>query len=87
MKKRDINQSGLLVAGLAATSFITGCDKSADQWSNAPGTQGMINLDAVKQAFGKDADVDQFETRVNEIFDKFGDIFIFRCIVKWFGEI
>jgi hypothetical protein len=69
MEKRDINQSGLLVAGLAATSFIAGCDKSADQWSNAPGTHGLINLDAVKQAFVKDPNVDQFETRVNEIFE------------------
>ncbi len=69
MEKRDIPQNGLLVVGLAATSFLAGCDKSADQWSNAPGTQGLINLDAVKQAFIKDPNVAQFETRVNEIFE------------------
>lgn len=74
MHRRRNSQGYLLVAGLTATSMLSGCDKSSKptdtvQWSNAPGTKGLINLDAVKQAFNKDPDVAKFEDRVNEIFE------------------
>lgn len=69
MDRRDSSHGYLLVAGLTATSLMSGCDKSADQWSKAPGTKGLVNLDAVKQAFIKDPNVTTFEDRVNEIFE------------------
>jgi hypothetical protein len=50
--------------------LIPGCGESdQDKWANAPSTQGQLNLDAVKQAFQKNPRYDDFEQRVNEIFE------------------
>jgi hypothetical protein len=68
MKKKRSNRY-LLVAGMATASAISGCDKSTKQWANSPGTNGFMNLDAVKKAFQKNSNVEDFEKRVNEIFE------------------
>ena len=62
-------QNYFLAAGLGTATLLTGCEDKNKDWKNAPGTRGVINLDAVKKAFMKDADVLKFEKRVNEIFE------------------
>jgi hypothetical protein len=68
MKKKRSNKY-FLVAGMATASAISGCDKSTKQWADSPGTNGFMNLDAVKEAFQKNPAVEDFEKRVNEIFE------------------
>lgn len=68
MKKKRTNQY-FLVAGLTAASLISGCNKTGKEWAKSPGTNGFINLDAVKKAFQDDRKVEDFEKRVNEIFE------------------
>lgn len=58
-----------LMASLTAASVIAGCDKDEKKWANSPGTNGFINLDAVKEAFNKNPEAGGFEGRVNEIFE------------------
>jgi len=53
----------------AAASLVSGCSKTSKQWTNAPGTRGFINLDAVKNAFQENQNVAEFEKRINEIFE------------------
>ncbi|MGN7613164.1 hypothetical protein ACQZV8_13895 [Magnetococcales bacterium HHB-1] len=38
-------------------------------WLTSPGTQGFINLNAVKEAFNQEVNLDTFEQRINEIFE------------------
>jgi hypothetical protein len=66
-----LGQSGYwIAAGVASTAVLGGCgDKTVDKWENSPGTQGFINLSAVKTAFQKNPEVSEFEKRVNEIFE------------------
>jgi len=68
MKKNKTNQY-LLVAGMTAASLVSGCDKTEKEWAKSPGTKGFINLDAIKQAFQSNPSVEDFEKRVNEIFE------------------
>ncbi len=75
--KKRANQY-LLVAGAAAASLAPGCDNTQKQWENSPGTNGFVNLDAVKKAFIEHPKVEDFEERVNEIFE--GDnLIIFKA--------
>ncbi len=68
MKKRIRNS--LLVTSAATATLFAGCGESdQEKWANSPGTRGHINLDAVKEAFQKHARYDDFEKRVNEIFE------------------
>ena len=68
MKKRT--RPYLLAAGAATAPLLVGCgDNDQDKWADAPGTQGHVNLDAVKEAFQKNPRYDDFEKRVNEIFE------------------
>jgi hypothetical protein len=58
------------VAGMAGVTLVAGCGGGdRDRWANSPGTNGFINLDAVKEAFRKNTSVQEFERRVNEIFE------------------
>lgn len=85
MKKRKKNRAnrGLLAAGLATATLISGCGKSGKKWANSPGTNGFINLDAVKEAFQKNPKVEDFQRRVNEIFE--GDNVIIFASEKMTG--
>jgi len=66
-----LNNKGVILAGIASASLLTGCggNKDVNRWATAPGTKGYINLEAVKKAFTKTQDVKEFEKRVNEIFE------------------
>lgn len=58
------------VAGLTGVTLVTGCGGGErDRWANSPGTNGFVNLDAVKEVFRKNTSVREFERRVNEIFE------------------
>ena len=70
MKKRIRTRPCLLAVGATTASLIAGCGgNDQGKWAAAPGTQGHINLDAVKEAFQKNPRYDDFEKRVNEIFE------------------
>lgn len=68
MEKHKTNHY-LWLAGLAGASLLTGCGNSVKQWAKAPGTNGFINMDDVKQAFRKNGRVEDFENRVNKIYE------------------
>jgi hypothetical protein len=68
MEKQKGNRY-LWVAGVAGASLVAGCGNPMKQWAKAPGTNGFINLDAVKAAFQKNRKVEDFETRVNKIYE------------------
>lgn len=54
----------------AAILSIAGCgNNDKKEWENSYGTQGKINLNAVKAAFQKHPDLPGFEKRLNEIFE------------------
>lgn len=69
MKYKKNTQKYWLAAGIAAASCLTGCDSDKDNWAKSPGTNGFINLDAVKEAFQKNPEAGNFEGRTNEIFE------------------
>ncbi len=59
-----------LIAGIASASMLIGCgNRDVKRWKQAPGTRGLINLNAVKTAFQKNQHIPAFEKRVNEIFE------------------
>lgn len=69
-----------IIAGGALTllgiSMLGGCpksdkkqDKALADWENSHGTQGFINLNAVRDAFRSNQSMPDFEKRVNEIFE------------------
>ncbi len=54
----------------AAILGLTSCgDSDKKKWEKSYGTQGKINLIAVKTAFKKHPDLPGFEKRINEIFE------------------
>lgn len=67
-----------IIAGSACAimgfSLLGGCPKSdkneaVNKWENSHGTQGFINLNAVRDAFKSNQSMPEFEKRVNEIFE------------------
>ena len=79
MKKANkIKNSYLAVTTVVSASLLAGCDGSTKQWKAAPGTNGLINMDDVGKAFKKHKKADDFEKRINEIYE--GDnLVVFRC--------
>ena len=73
MGKSDV----LIVGGVATVvtiGMINSCSRNrevqaVDQWRNSQGTQGFINLNAVKDAFRENQSLLDFEQRVNEIYE------------------
>ena len=61
--------SGILVAG--CTSGVT-----ADKWAATEGAIGRINMEEVEEAFKKSQTVEQFEKRLNEIYEGDGIVLI-----------
>ncbi len=43
--------------------------QAADKWTNSPGTSGFINLDEIQKASLENQKTEDFEKRVNEIFE------------------
>lgn len=68
-KKRRRANRYFLVAGMSAASLVAGCNKADKEWASSPGTNGFVNLDAVKKAFQDNPKVEGFEERVSEIFE------------------
>lgn len=73
-----MNTSEKVIIGAVATvvgaSMIGSCSKNKNDraiaaWENTQGTQGFINLNAVRDAFRENQSVADFEKRVNEIFE------------------
>jgi len=67
--------SGMLVAG----PVIAGCTTSgvsADQWAATEGAIGRINMEEVEEAFKKSKTVEEFEKRLNEIYEGDGIVLI-----------
>ena len=65
--------------GIIATApLIAGCSSgpSYDDWAATDGAAGRINLDDVQEAFRSSESATDFETRVNEIYEGDGIIFI-----------
>ena len=69
MRKRP-GTSEVLIAGVTSASLLCGgCGGDAKKWKNAPGTQGFINMNAVKEAFQKNDNLKAFEKRINEVYE------------------
>jgi len=75
-----------ILAGMAGATAYSGCSRSARQYAETRGMNGFINMDAVKEAFQKYPQVNEFEKRVNEIFE--GDnLIIFESSSTNYGFI
>lgn len=63
----------LIATSVASASIFTSCGptepKAVQDWRKAPGTNGFINLKDVVEAFQKNPKAEDFENRVNEIFE------------------
>jgi hypothetical protein len=73
-----MEKSEKLIVGAFATvigfSMVGNCSKSrannaVGDWENSHGTQGFINLNDVRDAFRANDSMQEFEIRVNEIFE------------------
>ena len=68
--KQKFAKPASIATTLAAAALLTGCGQSdKEKWEESPGTNGSINLRAVKKAFQKYPSVENFEQRINEIFE------------------
>ena len=66
--------SAMMVAGPVIAGCSTGV--SADEWATTEGAIGRINMDAVQEAFEKSTSVEEFEKRLNEIYEGDGIVLI-----------
>ena len=66
--------SAMMVAGPVLAGCSTGV--SADNWAATEGAIGRINMDAVQEAFEKSQSVEEFEKRLNEIYEGDGIVLI-----------
>ena len=66
--------SAMMVAGPVMTGCSTGV--SADEWAATEGAIGRINMEAVQEAFERSKSVEEFEKRLNEIYEGDGIVLI-----------
>ena len=66
--------SAMMVAGPVIAGCSTGV--SADEWAATEGAIGRINMEAVQEAFEKSKSVEEFEKRLNEIYEGDGIVLI-----------
>ena len=66
--------SSMMVAGPVIAGCSTGV--SADEWATTEGAIGRINMEAVQEAFEKSQSVEEFEKRLNEIYEGDGIVLI-----------
>ena len=79
VKRKKIGMSLILgSAMMVAGPVIAGCSTgvSADDWAATEGAIGRINMDAVQEAFEKSQSVEEFEKRLNEIYEGDGIVLI-----------
>lgn len=78
-KRKRMSMSLLLGSSLmVAGPVIAGCASgaSADDWAATEGAIGRINMEEVEEAFKKSQTVEQFEKRLNEIYEGDGIVLV-----------
>ena len=68
--KRNLRNAG--IASIASLAVFGGCSSEKQQyekWMETPGTSNKINLEAVQKALEESKTIDEFENRVNEIYE------------------
>jgi hypothetical protein len=68
--KRNLRNAG--IASIASLAVFGGCnseDKKYEKWMETPGTSNKINLEAVQKALEESKTIEEFENRVNEIYE------------------
>jgi hypothetical protein len=78
-RRRKMSLSLVLGASMmVAGPVIAGCSSgvSADQWAATEGAIGRINMEEVENAFKKSETVEQFEKRLNEIYEGDGIVLV-----------
>lgn len=78
-KRKRMSMSLLLGSSMVvAGPVIAGCSSgvSADQWAATEGAIGRINMEEVEEAFKKSQTVEEFEKRLNEIYEGDGIVLI-----------
>lgn len=72
-KQKNRKKLKVIATGVASASILASCGpkepKDVQDWRKAPGTNGFINLKDVVEAFQKHRKVEDFENRVNEIYE------------------
>ncbi len=66
--------SSMMVAGPVIAGCATGV--SADDWAATEGAIGRINMEEVEEAFKKSQTVEEFEKRLNEIYEGDGIVLV-----------
>ena len=79
-RRKRMSTSLLLGAGMVvAGPVIAGCSSSgasADDWAATEGAIGRINMEEVEEAFKKSQTVEEFEKRLNEIYEGDGIVLV-----------
>ena len=68
--------AGMVVAGPVIAGCVPGSGVSADKWAATEGAIGRINMEEVEEAFKKSRTVEQFEKRLNEIYEGDGIVLV-----------
>jgi hypothetical protein len=79
VKRKKMGMSLILGSAMMVVGpVIAGCSTgvSADEWATSEGAIGRINMDAVQEAFEKSGSVEEFEKRLNEIYEGDGIVLI-----------
>ena len=74
MRMSLILGSSMMVAGPVMAGCSTG--PSADDWAATEGAIGRINMEEVEEAFKKSQTVEEFEKRLNEIYEGDGIVLV-----------
>ena len=78
-KRKRLSMSLVLGASMmVAGPVLAGCSSgaSADKWAATEGAIGRINMEEVEEAFKKSQTVEQFEKRLNEIYEGDGIVLV-----------
>ena len=68
--------SSMVVAGPVLAGCVPGTGVSGADWAATEGAMGRINMEEVEQAFKKSQTVEQFEKRLNEIYEGDGIVLV-----------
>ena len=74
VKRKRMGMTLLMGSGILMAGCSVGV--SADQWAATEGAIGRINMEEVEEAFKKSQTVEEFEKRLNEIFEGDGIVLI-----------
>jgi len=68
--------SSMVVAGPVLAGCVPGAGVSGAEWAATEGAIGRINMEEVEEAFKKSKTVEQFEKRLNEIYEGDGIVLV-----------